>query len=44
MTLTERVKRKALDLGFQAAGVSRVTSDRPEPARLAEWLAGNYHG
>ena len=44
MTLTERVKRKALDLGFQAAGVSRVTSDRPESARLAEWLAGNYHG
>ena len=44
MTLTEQVKRKALDLGFQAAGVSRVTSDRPESARLAEWLAGNYHG
>jgi epoxyqueuosine reductase len=38
------VKRKALDLGFQAAGVSRVTSDRPEAARLAEWLDRNYHG
>lgn len=44
MTLTERVKRKALDLGFQAAGISRVTSDRPEAARLAEWLARSYHG
>lgn len=44
MTLTERVKRKALDLGFQTAGVSRVTSDRPESARLAEWLDRNYHG
>ena len=44
MTLTERVKRKALDLGFQAVGVSRVTSDRPEAARLAEWLAREYHG
>ncbi|MEK6604181.1 MAG: tRNA epoxyqueuosine(34) reductase QueG [Nitrospirota bacterium] len=44
MTLTERVKRKALDLGFQAAGVSRVTSDRPESARLAEWLACGYQG
>src|SRR5437899_3298338 len=32
MTLTERAKRKALDLGFQAVGVSRVTSDRPEAA------------
>mgnify|MGYP001562031119 CR=1 FL=1 len=44
MTLTERVKRKALDLGFQAAGISRVTSDRSESGRLAEWLARNYHG
>src|SRR5438128_3574872 len=44
MTLTERVKRKALDLGFQAVGISRVTSDRPEAASLAEWLGGGYHG
>jgi len=43
MTLTERVKRKALGLGFQAVGVSRVTSDRPESVRLAEWLAHGYH-
>src|SRR5438128_11577791 len=44
MTLTERVKRKALDLGFQVVGVSRVTSDRPEAASLAEWLTRGYHG
>ena len=44
MTLADRVKRKALDLGFQAVGVSRVTSDRPESARLAEWLSREYHG
>jgi epoxyqueuosine reductase len=44
MTLTERVKRKALDLGFQATGVSRVTPDRPEAARLSEWLSRDYHG
>ena len=44
MTLTARVKRKALDLGFQAVGVSRVTSDRPEAARLSEWLSRDYHG
>jgi epoxyqueuosine reductase len=44
MTLADRVKRKALDLGFQAAGISRVTSDRPESARLAEWLSREYHG
>jgi epoxyqueuosine reductase len=44
MTLAERVKRKALDLGFQAVGVSRVTPDRPEAARLGEWLLRDYHG
>ena len=44
MTLTARVKRTALDLGFQAVGVSRVTSDRPESARLTEWLAREFHG
>lgn len=44
MTLTERVKRKALDLGFQAVGVSRVTSDRPEAAHLTEWLTRGYQG
>ena len=44
MTLTERVKRKALDLGFQEVGISRVTSDRPEAARLAGWLSRGYHG
>jgi len=44
MTLTERVKFAALDLGFQAVGVSCVTPDRPESARLTEWLAQGYHG
>src|SRR3989442_13138121 len=44
MTLTERVKRKALDLSFKVVGVSRVTSDRPEAASLAEWLGRGYHG
>ncbi len=44
MTLTERVKRTALDLGFQVVGVSRVTSGRPEAARLVEWLSRGYHG
>src|SRR5438132_5393679 len=44
MTLTERVKRKALDLGFQVVGISRVTPDRPEAASLAEWLMRGYPG
>ena len=44
MTLTERVKHKALELGLQAVGMSRVTADRPEAARLTEWLSHGYHG
>ncbi len=44
MTPTERVKRKALDLGFQVVGVSRVMAGRPEAARLDEWLSRGYHG
>lgn len=44
MTLTDRVKRKARELGFQAVGVSRVTSDRPETSHLTEWLSLGRHG
>jgi len=44
MTLSERMKSKARDLGFQAVGVSRVASDRPEAVRLTEWLSQGYHG
>jgi epoxyqueuosine reductase len=43
MTLTDRVKLKARELGFQAVGVSRVTSDRPEAPRLTEWLSRGNH-
>ena len=44
MTLTERIKQEGQRLGFQAIGVSRVTSDRPESTRLKEWLARGYQG
>ena len=44
MTLTARVKQHAQELGFQAVGISRVPSDRPEALRLDEWLARGYEG
>jgi epoxyqueuosine reductase len=44
MTLTEQIRREAQRLGFDAVGVSLVTSDRPERARLKEWLARGHHG
>jgi epoxyqueuosine reductase len=44
MTLTEQIRREAQSLGFDAVGVSRVTSERPERARLKQWLARGFQG
>jgi epoxyqueuosine reductase len=44
VTLTERIKGEARRLGFQAVGVSRSTSKRPESGHLKEWLARGYQG
>ncbi len=44
MTLTEQIRCEAQRLGFDAVGVSRVTSARPERARLKEWLARGLYG
>jgi epoxyqueuosine reductase len=44
MTLTERIRRKAHELGFDAVGFCRVAADRPESARLGEWISRGYHG
>lgn len=44
MTLTEEIKRKALDLGFSKVGVARAEPLEREAALLAQWLARGYHG
>src|SRR6266545_8099044 len=44
MILTQQVKHKARELGFDVVGVSRVTSERDEAGRLTEWLARGYQG
>jgi len=44
VTVTERIKAEAHRLGFQAVGVSRSTSARPEVGRLKEWLARGNQG
>ncbi|MBI1747784.1 MAG: tRNA epoxyqueuosine(34) reductase QueG [Acidobacteria bacterium] len=43
MTLTEQIKAKALELGFDKVGVS--PANVPSPAAfLTTWLANGYHG
>ncbi len=43
MTLTEQIKAKALELGFDAVGVARADALGEESDRLKEWLRRGYH-
>ena len=40
--LTQQLKQRALELGFEAVGVAPVSAIPPE--RLREWLRRGYHG
>lgn len=42
--LTEAVKNHALQLGFDACGISKAEFMEPEARRLEEWLQQNRHG
>jgi epoxyqueuosine reductase len=44
LALEERVKRRALELGFPAAGVASATAPWEAGARLREFLAQDKHG
>lgn len=44
LSLTEKIKRKALDIGFHKIGVARAESLGREGEHLKSWLAANYHG
>ena len=50
MPLAEAIKQEARALGFDAVGISRVSSNQPAShpdslfARLNEWLRQGYHG
>ncbi len=42
--LSERIKDRALALGFDACGIVRAAPLAEERARLLAWLAAGYHG
>ena len=44
VTLTEEIKRKALELGFQKVGIARAERLNEEGEHLGEWLRRGYHG
>jgi len=41
---TDRIKKKALDLGFSKVGIARASSLAKEGDHLREWLDRGYHG
>lgn len=41
---TLRIKRKALELGFSAVGISKVDFLKKESQLLKKWLENGYHG
>jgi len=43
-TLTQKIKEKALDLGFQKIGIVRAEPLESEGERLREWLAKDFQG
>ena len=43
-SLTEKIKLKALEIGFHKIGIVRAEVLREEGAKLVEWLAADLHG
>jgi epoxyqueuosine reductase len=43
-SFTERIKQKALEIGFHKIGVARAVPLVEEGERLKDWLGKNYHG
>jgi epoxyqueuosine reductase len=44
VNLTQRIKEKAIELGFQRVGIARAEKLGEEAEHLNEWLARGYHG
>jgi epoxyqueuosine reductase len=42
--ISTEIKRRALELGFDAVGISRIRPLEKERARLESWLARAFHG
>lgn len=43
-SISQRIKTKALEIGFHKVGIARADPLDQEGARLFDWLAAGYHG
>jgi len=43
-SLSEKIKSRALEIGFQKVGIARAEALVDEGTRLRSWLAAGYHG
>ena len=44
VTLSEKIKAKALEVGFHKVGIAPAAELRPENERFAEWLSNGFQG
>jgi epoxyqueuosine reductase len=44
VSLSQKIKQKALEIGFHKVGIVRAEPLEKERERLEEWLAQNFHG
>ena len=42
--ITQKIKQKAIELGFDACGISAIEKLNKEESFLKDWLHNNYHG
>lgn len=43
-SFSEKIKRRASEIGFHKVGLARAEALSEEGERLSQWLAGGYHG
>ena len=44
VSFSDRIKGKAIEIGFSNVGIARAESLTTEGARLTEWLERGFHG
>ncbi len=44
ISLSQQIKSKALELGFDACGISKIETLNTEKPHIEEWLRNNFHG
>ena len=43
-SLTQYIKDKATEIGFEKIGITKATATKDEKERLEKWIKNNHHG